>query len=284
MNLTHIQKIFLTFMVCLTLFWVGIHLSGTTDSFYNYLFSVLMAVIPLFGGIFIMLGSKQWKGEGGLIHKGLFFTGLGLIFWGLGCVIWSYYNFVLKVAAPYPSLADLGYAPSEFFYCLGAIYISRGAGADLGLRKKYAKLLIVVVPIIMLAFSYYILVIVARAGVLYTPGDPLIKTITDVAYPVADFVSLTASIILSGLYFEFLVKKYRYGIFSVLLGMATMFFADFSFSYTTTRGTYFNANFSDFLFTLGVFLLTFGAMFFLEPDGKRQYDSKLHILKYLMYD
>ena len=248
------------------------------------MFSFLLSVIPLIGGLVILSGAKQWKGEGGLIHKGLFFMGIGLIFWAGGTLIWSYYNFFLKIAAPYPSLADLGYAPSVFFYCLGAIYLSRGAGADLGIRKKYAKLIIILIPLLMFIFSYYLLVYIARAGVLFTLHDPIIKTITDLAYPIGDFVSLTVSMVLSGLYFGFLFKKYRYGIISVLIGLAVMFFADFAFSYTTTRSTYYNADFGDLLFALGIFLLTFGSLFFLEPDGKKQYDSKMHPFKFLLYD
>ena len=267
----------------MALFWVLMYITGTTGGTYNYTYSLFMSFIPLVGGIFIMSGSNQWKGEGGLIHKGLFFTGLGVIFWASGCLIWSFYNFFLHTSAPYPSLADLGYAPSVFFYCLGAIYLSRGAGADLGWNKKYAKFFIIVVPILMFIFSYYILVTVARSGILFDPTDPLMKTVLDFAYPIGDFVSLTISLVLSGLYFNFLVPKYRWGIVSVLLGMAAMFFGDFVFSYTTTRGTYYNGNIGDFLFTLGMFLLTFGALFFLEPDGRKQYESKMHLFRFLMY-
>ena len=284
MNLSRVQKIFLLLMVGMSFFWTWLNLTGQTGTFYNYLFSVLMFIIPFFGGLFVVFNAGQWRGEGGLIHKGLFFTGIGLILWGLGCIIWSYYNFFLHAAAPYPSFADLGYAPSVFFYCFGAMYLSRGAGADLGLRKKWAKPLLVIIPIIMFFICYYVLVIVARAGVLFSAGDPLAKTVIDLAYPLGDFFGLTVSVVLSGLYFEFLEKKFRWGILSVLLGMIMMFLADFSFSYTTTQGTYFNANISDLLFTLGMFLLAFGSMFFIETDGRKQYDSTLHTIKHLMYD
>ena len=284
MYITRLQKIFLFFMLGLVIFWLAIFFSGATNSFSNNLYSLLINIIPLCGGVFIMIGAKQWRGEKGLIHKGLFFMGLGLIFWSCGGLIWSYYNFFLHTEAPYPSLADLGYAPSVFFYCLGAIYLSRGAGADLGWQNKYAKHLIVIVPIIMFVFSYYILVHIARGGVLFTPHAPIIKTIIDLLYPLGDFISLTVSIVLSGLYFEFLVKKYKYGIITVLIGLAVMFIADFSFSYTTTRNIYFDGNITDLLFALGMFLLTFGSLFFLEPNGERQYESKLHLFKFLMYD
>ena len=283
MSLTRLQKIFLAFISGLSVFWVTLSATGTTQGFYNYLYSFLINIIPFVGGIFIMAGARQWKGEGGLIHRGLFFIGLGLIFWASGGFIWSYFNVFLHTPAPYPSIADFGYAPSVFFYSLGAIYLSRGAGADLGVRKKYAKLLIVVVPLCMIFFSYYTLIHIARQGVFPTPHDPIIKSILDFAYPFGDFFSLTSSIILSGLYFEFLVQKYKYGIVSVLLGVFIMFASDFTFSFTTIRGTYFNGNLADFLFSIGMFLLAFGALFFLEPDGKKQYESNMHLFRFLMY-
>lgn len=264
MLLTRIQKYFLVFFVFMIVFWLFIFFTGTTQSFSNNLFALLINLVPFLGCWVVIFGSTQWKGESGLIHKGLFFIGLGLLSWSTGGLIWSYYNFFLHTAIPYPSFADLGYAPSVFLYAIGTIYLSRGAGADVGAQKKSALFFLILIPILMLGFCYFILVDVARGGVLYTPNDPIIKTVFDLAYPVGDFFSLTASIVLSGLYFEFLIKKYRFGIIFVLVGLLTMFLADFSFSYTTTRNVYYDGSFSDLLFFIGMFCLTFGALFFLE--------------------
>jgi hypothetical protein len=41
-----------------------------------------------------------------------------------------------------------------------------------------------------------------------------------------------------------------------------MYGADSVFSYTTTKGTYYNADWGDFLLSLGVFLITFGILAF----------------------
>ena len=41
-----------------------------------------------------------------------------------------------------------------------------------------------------------------------------------------------------------------------------MFFADFIFSYTTTVGTFYNGNFGDLIFTVGLFLLSYGVLGF----------------------
>ncbi len=281
MKLIRSQKIILWFTILLIIYWIFLRQSGLTDSTWNYLFAFIINVVPFIGGIVVVINSSQWH-EKGFIRRGLFFIGVGLVLWSLGGFIWSYYNF-LGISAPYPSWADLGYAPSVFFYCYGVICLSRGAGADLGWRKKYAKPIVVIIPIIMFVISYYVLITVGRGGVLFTPHDPFLKTFLDFAYPIGDFFSLTASIVLSSLSFAYLVEKYRQGIFALLFGLAAMFAADFWFSYTTNNGTYFDGGVADLLFCVGMFLLTFGALGFIEQKNKKQYESNIHKTRFLMY-
>ena len=243
-----------------------------------------MSLLPLVGGFVAMLRSRSWKGMQGFVSRGIFFLGLGLFFWGCGGMIWAYYNYFLGVAAPYPSLADLGYAPSVFFYCIGAVYLARAAGADFGLKRRFAKLFIVVATIIMFFISYYFLVDVVRQGVLLTAGDPILKMILDLAYPVGDFISLTIAIVISGLSFKFLMSEYKVAIVMILLGLVAVFFADSIFSYTTSIGTYYNADFGDLVFAFSMFLLTFGVLGFcgIKPDNESQSGSSA--FKFLWYN
>jgi len=237
-------------------------LSKFTDGFYNYLYSFLFGLIPLFGGLIAMFRSKVWGGLRSAIGKAVFFIGLGIFLWGCGELIWSYYNFFMNVPAPYPSLADIGFAPSIFFYGLGTAFLAKAIGAKFGLRNKLAKVFVILAPIIILAFSYYILVTVARGGVLVPEGETMLKTILDIAYPLGSFVALTIAIILSGLSFKYLGGRYKFDIYAILLGLGVMFIGDTVFSYTTTVGTYYNANFGDLLLTTGLFLLSFGVLGF----------------------
>lgn len=256
------QKICLGFLILLFGFWVWLYLSGSKEGFYNYLYSFLFGLIPLIGGFVAMINSKIWGGLKSAVGKAIFFIGLGLFCWGVGEAIWSYYNFFLHVAAPYPSLADIGFAPSIFFYGLGAIYLSRATGAKYGLRNKFAKVFLAVAPLVLLAFSYYLLITVARGGVLIPEGENRLKTFFDIVYPLGDFVSLVISVIISGLSFKYFGGKYLLDIISILLGLAVMTFADAVFSYTTTVQTYYNGNWGDLMLTIGLFLITFGVLGF----------------------
>jgi hypothetical protein len=78
----------------------------------------------------------------------------------------------------------------------------------------------------MQTLSYYVLVVVARGGVLVPEGETMLKYILDIAYPLGSFLALTISAIVSGLSFKYLGGRYLYDIYSILLGLAVMTFAD----------------------------------------------------------
>lgn len=262
MKVNFYQKICLAFFLLLIVFWIILFFSGSKTGFYNYLYSFLFGLIPLLGGFVAMINSKIWGGLKSSVGKAVFFIGLGLFFWGCGETIWSYYNFFLGIPAPYPSLADLGFAPSIFFYGLGTVYLASATGAKFGLRNKYGMIFLALAPIISFIVSYYVLFVIARGGVLVPDGETPIKTILDIAYPFGDFLALTLAVIISGLSFKYFGGKYLYDILAILLGLGVMFIADSVFSYTTTAGSYYNGNFGDLLLMCGLFFLTFGVLGF----------------------
>ena len=180
---------------------------------------------------------------------------------------------LLGIPAPYPSLADVGFAPSIFFYGLGAMYLSQVTGAKFGFRTKLAKIFVAIASVLVIFISYYYLIVVARGGVIVPDGEPLLKAILDIAYPLGDFVGLAVAIIVSGLSFKYLGGRYTVDIISIWLGLAVMFIADTIFSYPTTVGTYYNANFGDLLLTLGLFFLTYGVLGFCSLKKARDSNS-----------
>ena len=270
MAMNSLQKVCSLFLILLFGFWIVLYTTHTTSGFYNYLYSFLFGLIPLFGGALAMLRSRLWGGLKSSVGKAVFFIGLGIFLWGAGESIWSYYNFFLGVAAPYPSLADLGFAPSIFFYGLGMFFLSGATGAKFALRHPSAKVFAVLAPIIIAVLSYYILVVIARGGVVVPSGETLLKTVLDIAYPLGDFLGLTLAVVISGLSFRYLGGKYKPDIFALLAGLTTMFIADTIFSYTTTINTYYNADFGDLLLTFGMFFLTYGVLGFAKVKSAKE--------------
>lgn len=266
MKLTNPQKIFLFLYIGLVIFWFMLFVMHITEGFYNYLYSLLFGLIPLIGGYIAIRNAKRWGGMKSAVGKAIIFTGIGVFLWGIGEAIWSYYNFFVGVAAPYPSLADIGFAPSIFFYGVGIAYLSRATGAKYGLRSKSGKVIVVLSLIAVMIFSYHILINIARGGILVPENESILKTILDIVYPLGDFFALAVAVIISGLSFRYLGGQYIFDVIALLAGLAVMFIADTIFSYTTTTGTYYNANFGDLMLTTGTFLLTFGILGFYKSD------------------
>lgn len=257
------QKVAVLYLLGLVVYWVFLHLSHHKQSNYNYFYSLLFSLTPLFGGLVGMWKSRIWGTFGSALGKAVFFVSFGLFLWGAGSMVWSWYNFVPKVAAPYPSIADIGFAPSIFFWGLGVFFLSKATGARFALKNStWAKVFTVVTPLVLVAVGYYLLVTVARGGVIVPAGESALKAILDIAYPLGDFSALVLSLVVFGLSFKYFGGYYRISILAILAGLGTMFLGDFVFSYTTTTGSFYNGDWGDMILTLGLFFLTFGVLGF----------------------
>lgn len=262
-KINNYQKLLILYFVLLLPLWAVININGVKTSNFNYLYSFLFGLIPFFGGIIGMVRSGIWGRFKSTIGKAIFFVSFGLFWWGFGENIWSYYNFFKDVPAPYPSLADIGFAQSIFFWIIGTAFLAKASGATLALKKSNgAKIFAASMPLVLLALSYYLLVNVARGGVLVPPGETPLKVVLDIAYPLGDFLALTFAFVVFSLSLRYFGGVYRPAIVSILAGLAVMYFADFVFSYTTTTGTFYNGNWGDLLLTIGLTLLTFGVLGF----------------------
>jgi hypothetical protein len=262
-NINIYQKICSLYLLGIIAFWAYIQFNGSKTGNLNFTYSFLFGLIPLFGGLLGMQKSAIWGRFKSALGKALFFVSLGLFFWGFGETIWSYYNFFRHVAAPYPSLADIGFAPSVFFWVLGAAYLSRASGALLALkRSRRAKAFAAGATIFLTVISYYLLIHVARGGTLVPEGETTLKIVLDIAYPFGDYLAASFALIVFTLSFKYFGGLYRTAIGAILAGLGVMYVGDFVFSYATTVGTYYNADWGDLVLTLGLFLLTFGVLGF----------------------
>lgn len=247
----------------LLVFWAVLNFSiKTTEGVYNYLFSFAFSLIPLVAGFFSIFLSKTWGWFNSSVGRSVFFLALGSFCWGFGSMIWSYFNFFLAVSAPYPSLADAGFLLGAVFWSIGILSLYRATGARSGLQKAHGKVLIILTPIIITALSYYLLVEVARGGVLTDSFNTSLKLFFDLAYPLSDVLILTIALVLYSLSVNYLGGKFKPTILILLLGFGVMYLADFTFSYTTTIETFYNGNFGDLLFAAALYLISFGTLGF----------------------
>jgi hypothetical protein len=262
-NINIYQKSITAFFLAIVAYWVYLAITGHKSTNLDYWYSLVFGFIPLFGGMIGMEKASLWGGFKSAVGKAIFFFSFGLTLWGIGETIWSYYNFVKGVPAPYPSIADLGFAPSIFFWILGTAFLSKATGAMFALKRSHrAKFVAIAAPIILLIPSYFLQVKLARGGQIVPQGETLVKAILDIAYPFGDFLALTFAAVIFILSHKYLGGVYRRAVIFLLSGLAVVYAADTVFSYATTKGTYYNADWGDLLLAFGLFLLTYGILAF----------------------
>lgn len=239
------------------IFWIGIQTSDIKDLPINLLYSFSNGFPATVVGIMGLVIAKHWGGRKSAVGRAILLISSGTISWGLGTLIWSFYNFVLHIEVPYPSWADLGYVMAIPLWTVGVFYLSQATGAKFTLRKLRGRVLLIALPVIAAALSYYFLFVIARDSSLPIEGG-ILKVFLDFYYPLGDWVILTVAFLVFGLSLQYLGGRFRWPVMTILLGFVLMFISDFVFSYTTTVESYYNGHFVDLLFTVAIFVISFG--------------------------
>ena len=252
--------------IALVIWWFTIHFRELTETTENFLYSFVYGLVPLVWGVIGLRNSKEWGGFKSVMGKSTAFLSFGLIAWATGNLIWAYYNLVLRIGVPYPSPADFIFILSFPLWAIGLFYISKATGATFSTKEMKGKVLVFLIPIVIIMFSYYFLYIIARGGVIDTTGGGL-KLFLDIAFPVWDVILLTLASLVLGLSFRYLGGYFRLPVLILLIGFFVNYIVDFSFSYTTTLGTFYVGNWVDLLFATAVCIISLGVSL-LNPSSK----------------
>lgn len=234
--------------------WAYIAWSGLVGTQANYIYGVGLGIVPVVASFFGFLNGSRWGGSKSAMGRTLYFLSAGLLTWGIGTLIFAYYNIVLKVPVPYPSIADAFYIISWPLWTLGMISLSKATGARFQLGNSMGRLALFIIPIVAIIASYYLLIVVARGGTVAIANDPL-GTLIALAYVIGDVVILTFALLVYGLSFNYLGGYFKWPIIILLGGFVINYIADFSFALTVTNETFFVANWVDLVFTVAFFLL-----------------------------
>lgn len=240
----------------LVIWWITIFLRGLQDTPENYFFSLAYGLIPLFIGLVGFAIAYEWGGFKSTVGRAMFFLSAGQFAWGIGNLIFTYYQLVLHIAVPYPGPADAGYFLMYPLSAIGVFFFFKVTGAVAGLRSSAGKFSLLLLPVVIIAGSYYLLVAVARGGVTYD-GD-LLKFILDIGYPIGDIIIITFAAMIYWLSRNYLGGVFKKAILLILIGFGLAYIADFSFSYTTTLETFFTANWVDLIYTTAFFVIALG--------------------------
>lgn len=240
-------------------YWVWIQATGQVNTAHNYIWSlIILGIVPVIGGIFGILLSRKWGFLHAALGRAIFFLSAGVMAWGIGSVIWAYYNLVLGVEVPYPSLGDVGYLLSYPFYAIGLVNLGKGIGAYHKLKTKLGKIALILVPLLGMAVTYFIFISVARGGEFDFQDSSALKILFDIGYPLGDAIVVTAIGLIYGLSYKAFGGRFRWPINLLFAGQFLLYLGDFSFSYGTTQGTYYIGNLNDLLFVHALFFIAVG--------------------------
>lgn len=180
----------------------------------------------------------------------LFLT-LGTGMWVIAEATWAFYYFIIRIAVPYPSLADVFYAGGYFPIIAGLLGYLNTFHVGLSRRRiGYAATGIGVA--VALALLFVLPVELAKS--LST-----INLLTDMLYPVLDLVLLSLAVLSLAIFVGGRIASWW-----VLFGAgATLYvIGDEFFLYQIAHGTYYNGSVDDLIFLLGY--LTFAMAFYVH--------------------
>lgn len=173
----------------------------------------------------------------------LFFA-LGSGLWLLAESSWAFYYFILNVAVPYPSIADIFYVSGYLPVILAlSLYLSDfSAGMS---RRRLAIVGLAIVAVVSVALGLVI-------PVEFSSNPSALQLATDLLYPALDLVLFSLSALSLAIFFGGSLAKW-WGL--VGIGAIWYVIGDEYFLFQVAQGTYYNGSVDDLFFLLGYLFL-----------------------------
>lgn len=248
-------KVAIIIFIVLTCWWIILLISGVKETFQNYLFGASYGLMAVWGGIWGLFNAKEWGFLKSIMGRAVFVLSLGLLFEEFGQLVFSYYNLFANVTVPYPSLADIGFFGIIPLYSYGAFLLAKASGIKVSLKSFESKIQAFLIPLVMLSVGYLLFL----SDYIVDLSDPL-KTFLDFAYPLGDAIYISITILAYSLSRKLLGGIMRPKILFLLFAFVLQFAADFNFLFQSSRGTWLNAGYGDYLYLVAYFAMTLGLL------------------------
>jgi len=235
---------------------IGVSLVFALQPFYPSSIGPLSNVFPTLCVGVAFLSSLACLRRYGFTHRlnfqavWLLFT-IGTGFWVVSEGVWALYYFVLKVAVPYPSVADFFYIGGYLPIIMALLgYLDTFHVALSRRRLGYSALAIGVAVAIALSFVL---------PVEFAQKLSIANFLTNMIYPALDLTLLSLTILSLAIFVGGEIEKWW-----VFFGVgATLYvIGDEFFLYQVASGTYYNGSLDDLIFLLGY--LTFALAFYVH--------------------
>lgn len=248
-------QVAVAFFILLTAWWVTLNLSGVKESFHNYIFGAAYGLMAMLGGVWAIDIARKWGMTKSVMGRAILALSLGLLAEEFGQIVFSFYNIFLHVEIPYPSFADIGFFGNIPLYIVGIMLLAKAAGIQFTLKKNFHKLQIVLLPAIMLIFSY----------VLFLQNyefdwSNLLRIFLDFGYPLGQAIYVSIALLIYSLSKNILGGIMKSRILFLLIAFVAQYIADFNFLFQNSRGTWLNGGYGDYLYLMAYFLMTLGLL------------------------
>ncbi|MBI3250589.1 MAG: hypothetical protein HYZ61_01915 [Candidatus Andersenbacteria bacterium] len=248
-------QVALFLFVVLSIWWVVLQIIGfeETSEFRNLIWAASYQIIAFLGGILGLLIARSWGGLRSIMGRSIGAFALGLLLQTFGQSTFSFYNLILNVDIPYPSLADLGFFGSIPLYIYGIAVLARASGVTVSLRSFKNKIQALLIPLAMLIFSY----IFFLRNYEFDWSSPF-RIFFDFGYPLGQAVYVSIAILTYLLSKKALGGVMRPRIFFILAALVVQYLADYNFLYQTINETWQNGGYGDYIYLLAYLLMALG--------------------------
>lgn len=258
------------FFAMLTGMWVALEYVKPGDGTFTYTYNFLYALLALYGGVCAFFTAKEWGGFKSLYGKTLIFLGITLVSWSVGGFIWAYYNFGGFTVnnfinpqtideAPYPSWADLGFGLYIPLALISLMTLAHAVGVKYIWKDHRGKIVLITVPVLATIVTFLMYKDLRQLQIT-DPGQ-FLQIFFNYYYTAGGaFIAALAGVIIY-LSPQYQSGKLKYAIYLVAFGVTMQYVADFVFTYRTYPGieSYYNADISDFLYSLSLYAVAIGA-------------------------
>lgn len=248
------NKIKVGFLISLfiffSLFWVYANSMPEDNDTIREIFSGSYGLLALVGAGFGFVASKEWGGRKSLVGKALLLFSIGLLLQEFGQISYSFYTFAFQEEIPYPSIGDIGYFGSIFFYIFGGITLVRALTSKQVLQSPATKIKAIAIPAILLAVSYFEFL----KGYEVDSSAPVV-TFLDFGYPFGQAIYISLGILIYLLSRKYLGGRMRPAVLLLLVALVLQYASDFVFLYQTSRETWVTAGFNDYMYALSYLVM-----------------------------
>jgi len=252
-NLSIARKWSIFLFIVLSVWWVIIALILKNEHIYaNLIWGASYQLMAITGVVFGLLISRVWGGFKSVMGKTIIFFSFGLLLQVFGQSVFSFYNLILGVEVPYPSLADIGYFFSIPVYIYATFLLAKASGAGLSLKSVSKKIQALIIPIILLGASYAVFL----NGYEFDWTDPL-RTLLDFGYPLGQAFYVSLALLTYVLSKKVLGGFMKPKVLIILLALAVQYIADYNFLLQAYNETWVNGGYGDYIYLLSYLLMTF---------------------------